>query len=397
MERQSSFAASPHGSAISQSGDRVNEHVKETPAKALFMSREQRPEAKGRGAHTSPPNRFGQVHAEDDFEHVEHDDEYLEGLRTLKTQYLPDDSRSIVSKNDSPDLNFNYSLNPYRGCLHGCSYCYARPTHEYLGLNAGLDFESKIFVKERAPELFRDFLARDDWTPELIAFSGITDCYQPIERDYQLTRQCLEVAAEARQPIGMVTKNALVTRDLDVLSEMARHRVITVAMSVTTLDAELARTMEPRTSTPEARLRAISELASANVPVSVLIGPVIPGLNDSEIPAILKAASEAGAKQASWTLLRLPLAVRPIFEDWLARVRPLDQERVESRIRSCREGNMSDASFGSRQRGSGEIAEQISQTFRIFAAKHGLDRGIDRLDCSGFRPPRPSSGQLRLF
>ncbi len=361
------------------------------------MSGEQRPEAKGRGAHASPPNRFGQVHAEADLEHVEHDEEYLEDLRTLKTQYLPDDSRSIVSKNDSPDLNFNYSLNPYRGCLHGCSYCYARPTHEYLGLNAGLDFESKIFVKERAPELFRDFLARGDWNPELIAFSGITDCYQPIEREYRLTRQCLEVAAEARQPIGMVTKNALVTRDLDVLSEMARHRVITVAMSVTTLDAELARTMEPRTSTPDARLRAISELASANVPVSVLIGPVIPGLNDSEIPAILQAASEAGAKQASWTLLRLPLAVRPIFEDWLARVRPLDQERVESRIRSCREGNMSDASFGSRQRGSGQIAEQISQTFRIFAAKHGLDRGIDRLDCSGFRPPRPSSGQLRLF
>lgn len=361
------------------------------------MSGEQRPEAKGRGAYISPPNRFGQVHAEDDFEHVEHDDEYLEGLQTLKTQYLPDDSRSIVSKNDSPDLNFNYSLNPYRGCLHGCSYCYARPTHEYLGLNAGLDFESKIFVKERAPELFRDFLARDDWTPELIAFSGITDCYQPIERDYQLTRQCLEVAAEARQPIGMVTKNALVTRDLDVLSEMARHRVITVAISVTTLDVELARVMEPRTSTPDARLRAISELASANVPVSVLIGPVIPGLNDSEIPAILKAASEAGAKQASWTLLRLPLAVRPIFEDWLARVRPLDQERVESRIRLCREGNMSDASFGSRQRGSGQIAEQISQTFRIFAAKHGLGRGIDQLDNSGFRPPRSSSGQLRLF
>lgn len=357
----------------------------------------ERPEAKGRGAHFNPPNRFGQIHAEDDLEHVEHDEDYLEDLRTLKTQYLPDESRTIVSKNDSPDLNFKYSLNPYRGCLHGCSYCYARPTHEYLGLNAGLDFESKIYVKERAPELFREFLARKDWVPELIAFSGITDCYQPIERDYRLTRQCLEVAAKSRQPIGMVTKNALVTRDLDVLSEMARHRVITVAISVTTLDAELARMMEPRTSTPDARLRAISELASAAVPVSVLIGPVIPGLNDSEIPAILKAASEAGAKQASWTLLRLPLAVRPIFEDWLSRVRPLDRERVESRIRACREGNMSDASFGSRQRGSGQIAEQISQTFRVFSAKYGLDRGIDRLDCSGFRPPKPSSGQLSLF
>ena len=397
MERESSTAASPRVSITWQLSHHNIDGGVETPAKVRSMSGEQRPAAKGRGAYVSPPNRFGQIHAEDDLEHVEHDEEYLEGLRTLKTQYLPDDSRSIVSKNDSPDLNFNYSLNPYRGCLHGCSYCYARPTHEYLGLNAGLDFESKIFVKERAPELFRDFLARDNWTPELIAFSGITDCYQPIERDYQLTRQCLEVAAEARQPIGIVTKNALVTRDLDVLTEMASHQVISVAISVTTLDAELARVMEPRTSTPEARLLAISKLADAKVPVSVMIGPVIPGLNDSEIPAILKAASEAGATKASWNLLRLPLAVRPIFEDWLARVRPLDRERVESRIQACRDGGMNDANFGSRMRGTGEIADQISQTFRVFAAKFGLDRGIDRMDTAAFRPPKPSSGQLRLF
>jgi DNA repair photolyase len=361
------------------------------------MSGRQRPEAQGRGAQFSPPNRFKQIHAEEDFEHVEHDVEYLEDLRSLKTQYLPDDSRSIVSKNDSPDLHFNYSLNPYRGCLHGCSYCYARPTHEYLGLNAGLDFESKIFVKERAPELFRDFLARDDWNPELIAFSGITDCYQPIEREYRLTRQCLEVAAAARQPIGIVTKNAMITRDIDVLTEMAAHRVIAVAISVTTLDSELAHTMEPRTSTPAARLRAISQLAEASVPVSVMIGPVIPGLNDSEIPAILQAASEAGATRASWSLLRLPLSVRPIFEDWLARQRPQDRERVESRIQSCRDGKMTDSDFGSRQRGTGEVADQISQTFRVFAAKHGLDRGIDQLETAGFRPPKSSSGQLRLF
>jgi len=361
------------------------------------MGVQQRPEAKGRGAQLSPPNRFGQVYAEDDLEQVEGDAEYLTDLRSLKTQYLPDESRSIVSKNDSPDLHFKYSLNPYRGCLHGCSYCYARPTHEYLGLNAGLDFESKIFVKERAPELFREFLGRDGWNAELIAFSGITDCYQPIEREYQLTRQCLEVAAEARQPIGMVTKNALVARDVDVLGEMASHRVISVAVSVTTLDAELARVMEPRTSSPDARLRAIAKLAGAKIPVSVLIGPVIPGLNDSEIPAILKAASEAGAMRASWTLLRLPLAVRPIFEDWLERVRPLDRERVESRIQACRDGRMNDANFGSRMRGTGEIADQISQTFRVFAARYGLDRTIDHLETAGFRSPKPSSGQLRLF
>lgn len=361
------------------------------------MTDQPQPNMKGRGAQNSPPNRFGQIHAESDFEHVADDDEYVAELHDPKTQYLPDTSRSIISENDSPDLHFRYSLNPYRGCLHGCSYCYARPTHEYLGLNAGLDFESKIFVKERAPDLFRDFLARDSWNPELIAFSGITDCYQPVERKYRLTRGCLEVAAKARQPIGIVTKNALVTRDLDVLTDMACHRVITVAMSITTLDASLARVMEPRTSTPEARLTAISRLADAEVPVSVLIGPVIPGLNDSEIPAILKAASEAGATRASWNLLRLPLTVQPVFETWLKRMRPLDQERIESRIRSCREGDWSDAEFGTRMRGTGPIADQISQTFRVFSAKYGLDRPITQLDPTGFRPPEPASGQLRLF
>lgn len=362
----------------------------------LSMS-DQQPKAKGRGAPVSPPNRFGQIHAQGDLEHVEHDDEYISEIKSLKTQYLPDTSRSIVSRNDSPDLHFRYSLNPYRGCLHGCAYCYARPTHEYLGLNAGLDFESKIFVKERAPDLFRDFLAADDWDPQLIAFSGITDCYQPVEREYRLTRQCLEVAAQARQPIGIITKNALITRDIDVLADMASHQVISVAISITTLDSTLARVMEPRTSTPEARLNAISKLASAGVPVCVMIGPVIPGLNDSEIPAILKAASEAGVTQASWTLLRLPLTVQPIFEAWLARARPQDRERVESRIRSCREGEWSSSQFGNRMRGSGPIADQISQTFRVFSSKYGLDNRIRHLETAGFRVPKPTSGQLRLF
>lgn len=361
------------------------------------MTSRRRPEAKGRGAQISPPNRYEPIHYEDDLEHLEYDNEHVKELRSLKTHYLPDESRTIVSQNDSPDLHFNFSLNPYRGCLHGCSYCYARPTHEYLGLNAGLDFETKIFVKEQAPQLFRDWLARDCWNPELIAFSGVTDCYQPAERDYRLTRGCLEVALEARQPIGIVTKNALVTRDLEVLVEMAKHHTVSVAISVTTLDADLARSMEPRTSTPEARLRAISRLYAAGVPVSVLVGPVIPGLTDSELPAILKAASEAGADRASWNLLRLPSSVRPIFQDWLERNRPSEKHRVESRIEACRDGQMNDAQFGRRMRGSGPVADQISQTFKVFATKYGLTSKVHELNYSNFRPPKSTSGQLRLF
>ena len=360
------------------------------------MDIEKRP-PKGRGSHINPANRFDAVHLEDDWQHLEGDAESLADVTRPAPEYLPDASQSIVSSNDSPDIPFRYSLNPYRGCAHGCSYCYARPTHEYLGLSAGLDFETKILVKYDAADLFRKFLARDAWKPELIVMSGVTDCYQPAEREFRLTRGCLEVAWEARQPIGIITKNALVVRDLDILQPMAAARLVEVGVSVTTLDAELGRIMEPRTSSPAARLRAIRELSAAGVPVRVMVAPIIPGLNDAEMPAILAAAKEAGARAASYTLLRLPLTVAPVFREWLQRTRPNHAERVLNLIRSTRGGKLNDSDFGRRQRGSGEVAEQIGKLFRVFRAKHGLVGPLPELDVSQFRPPQLPGGQMRLF
>jgi DNA repair photolyase len=351
----------------------------------------------GRGAAVQPNNPYLHTQRVDDWEHVAEDQEYLDSLGRPPTEYLDDNSQTIVATNDSPDVNFNYSVNPYRGCAHGCSYCFARPGHEYLGLSAGLDFETKIMVKRRAPELFREFLARPQWRPETIMFSGVTDCFQPIERELRLTRGCLEVAAECRQPVAIITKNALITRDIPVLRELAAHGAAHVALSVTTLDRELARAMEPRTSTPEARLRAVTELSAAGIPTMVMIGPVIPGLNDSEIPGILKAAHEAGATRASYVLLRLPSTVREVFLDWLRRERPNHAAKVESFIRSTRGGELYNSKWGERQRGRGIMAEQIEQTFHVFAKRYELDREWPPLNGEAFRPPKPTSGQLSLF
>jgi DNA repair photolyase len=347
---------------------------------------------KGRGSHFNPPNRFDTLRYEAD-----PSDDGGEELLDPRTQYIPDHTRSIVTENDSPDVGFRYSINPYRGCAHGCSYCFARPTHEYLGFSAGLDFETRIMVKEDAPALFREFLARDRWEPEPIVLSGVTDCYQPAERRFRLTRGCLEVAAEARQPVGIVTKNALVTRDLDLLAPMAVESVVRVNVSVTTLDAELARSMEPRTSTPAARLRTIRELTAAGVPVRVLVAPIIPGLNDSEIPAILAAAREAGAGDAGYVLLRLPLAVAPVFREWLARARPERVPRVEGLVRSARNGKLYDSAWGQRMCGTGAVADQIGEMFTLFARRYGLDGGLPPYDCTRFRPPARRSGQGWLF
>ena len=328
---------------------------------------------------------------------MEHDEQFADSLSAVATVYLPDQTQSIISQNNSPDIPFRYSINPYRGCQHGCAYCYARPTHEYLGLNAGIDFESKILVKHRAPELFRAWLARSKWQPETIVFSGVTDCYQPIERQLQLTRGCLQVANQARQPIGIVTKNALIERDIDVLGEMAEHNTIGVAISITSLDQSLIRVLEPRTSAPAARLKAVTALRDAGVPVHVMVAPIIPGLNDSEIPAILAAAKDAGASSASYTLLRLPDAVKPIFLDWLTHHRPLAKDRIESLIASTRKGKLNDSRFGNRMRGTGPIADQIRQTFEVFCRKFNLARNIQPLDASNFRRPTLDDGQLRLF
>ena len=356
-----------------------------------------KPTVIGRGSGLRPPNRFDKIHTELDLEQVEHDEEYLATLAKVPTSYLPDDSRSIISENDSPDLFFRYSLNPYRGCLHGCSYCYARPTHEYLGLNAGIDFETKLFYKPQAAALFREWLNRDKYAPGPIMVSGVTDCYQPGERDYRLTRACLEVALEARQPMSIVTKNALVLRDLDLLQEMARHRIISVAISVTTLDPALTRVLEPRSSTPDARLRAIRTLSESGIPTRAMLSPIIPGLTDHELPQLISAVAEAGVESAGLILLRLPLTVQPVFLDWLETHAPEKREKIESLIRATRDGKLNQSEFGQRFRGTGAIADQIQQTFRVFAKKHKLDGPGTPLEYSQFKPPKPKSGQLRLF
>ncbi len=361
------------------------------------MDESKRPLIVGRGAQVQPANRYLSVQLEADLEQVADDQQYLASLGRPPTVYLPDDSQSIISENDSPDVGFRYSVNPYRGCAHGCSYCYARPTHEYLGLSAGLDFETKVMVKHRAPELLRDWLARPSWKPEPIAFSGVTDCYQPAEREFELTRGCLQVAEASRQPVTIITKNSLVTRDLDILADMARQRLVRVALSVTTLDQQLARKMEPRTSSPIARLRAIERLAAAGVSTFVMVAPVIPGLNDIEIPAILREARDAGAQGAAFTLLHLPTTVRDVFYDWIDRQLPDQADKIRSRIRATRDGKDNHSEFGKRMRGTGPIAKQIRDTFKLFAKRYGFDQKLAPLNCSAFQPPRPTSGQRWLF
>ncbi|MCA9178036.1 MAG: PA0069 family radical SAM protein [Planctomycetales bacterium] len=349
------------------------------------------------GSNIDPPNRFDAIQREHDLEHLEWDQEHLRALTNRKIEYIEDSSLSIVSENQSPDLPFRYSLNPYRGCVHSCAYCYARPGHDYLGFNAGLDFETKIVFKPAAPRLFREFLAKKSWRPEPITFSGVTDCYQPAEREFRLTRQCLEVALECRQPVSLITKNALVLRDLDLLEQLAAHNLVHVFVSITSLDPELARDMEPRTSIPDARLRAVRMLAESRVPVGVMTAPIIPGLNDAEIPQLLEAAKDAGAIKANYTLLRLPLTVEPVFIEWLQRVRPLHAEKVLGRVMSARDGKLNSSTWGERMVGRGEIANQIRTLFEVFRRKCGLDGDMPPHNCELFHPPAPKSGQLRLF
>ncbi|MCI0358347.1 MAG: PA0069 family radical SAM protein [Planctomycetaceae bacterium] len=351
----------------------------------------------GRATNLAPPNRFVREQQLADFEQLAADDELLADERAVPTVFLPDRSATLIRENDSPDIPFRFSINPYRGCEHGCAYCYARPTHETLGMNAGLDFETIILVKHDAVELLRKELNRKGWTAEPIMMSGVTDCYQPAERQFRLTRGILEVLFEAHQPVCLITKNSLVCRDIDILAPLAERRLVGVAISITTLDAELARTLEPRTATPAARLRAIRELSAAGVSVRAMVAPIIPGLNDAEIPAILSAAKEAGACGAGHVMLRLPLNVAPVFMHWLQTHRPLAAERIESLIRAVRGGKLNDARFGSRMSGSGPYADGIEKTFDLFVHKLGLDAPSLPLDSSQFRPPRLAGGQLRLF
>jgi DNA repair photolyase len=345
----------------------------------------------GRGATASPPNRFEALRYEID-DGCEPETE----PRGVRTQFIRDDSQSIISYNNSPDLGFDASLNPYRGCEHGCAYCYARPTHEYLGFSAGIDFESRILVKPKAAELLAAELARPSWIPQSLALSGVTDAYQPIERKLQITRSCLRVLAEFRNPVCIVTKNHLVTRDLDHLAELASHKASAVSLSITTLEPRLAQILEPRASTPSHRLEAIAKLHAAGVPVGINIAPIIPGLNDHEVPKIAEAAAAAGAEFACYTIIRLPLTVAPVFIAWLEDHFPDRKDKILDRIRSMRNGKLNTAEFGARMRGEGPIAEQIRQIFHVSCRRSGLNRTRSELSTAAFRRVLPNQLELSL-
>lgn len=357
--------------------------------------------AAGRGALSNTANRFESTHLEpldiQDLEEIYNDP--LEGLSTAaprraRTVFYRDHSRTVVSENQSPDVGIEASVNPYRGCEHGCIYCYARPTHEYLGFSAGVDFEAKIMVKEDAPALLRERLLKPSWTPRTVTFSGVTDCYQPIERRFRLTRRCLEVLAEFGNPFMTISKNHLITRDIDVIAPMAARRAAACFVTITSLDEGLCANLEPRTSRPTFRLRTVEALSRAGIPVGVMVAPVIPGLTDHEVPAILAAAARAGARFAGYTILRLPLAVSPLFVEWLSAHYPERKDKILSRLRAMREGKLNDSEFGSRMRGKGEFADQIRALFKVHCNKHGLNREELELSRENFRRP---GEQMRLL
>lgn len=345
---------------------------------------------KGRGTALNPANRFERLHV-DRREDASPDDP------SPATELYRDTTRNILAENDSPDIAFRYSLNPYRGCEHGCVYCYARPSHEYLGFSSGLDFETRIMVKANAAELLRARFLSPRWVPDVIALSGNTDCYQPSERDLGITRACLEVFREFLNPVGIITKSALVCRDIDLIAPLAAVGAAQVHISITTLDAELARAMEPRAATPARRLAAIAELSRAGIPVGVMTAPIVPGLNDHEIPKILESAAAAGARSAGWTLLRLAKPLDQLFDDWLTQHYPARRQRVLHRIRECRAGEVNDPRFRHRMRGEGVYAEQIASLFRSAARAHGLDRPLPPVNTAAFRRPAQPGDQLALF
>jgi DNA repair photolyase len=352
------------------------------------MSRTSLPTLGGRGTALNPTSRFERLK-------VDREPWITLSDPAPRTRFFKDASRTVLVSNDSPDVGLDVGINPYRGCEHGCVYCFARPNHEYLGFSAGLDFESRILVKEDAPALLREALRGSSWRPRTIMMSGVTDPYQPVERRLRVTRRCLEVLAEARNPVGLITKNHGVTRDVDLLKELAAHDAVAVTISVTTLRRELQRVMEPRTSTPIRRLDAIRVLAGEGIPVGVNLAPVIPGLTDEEIPAILEEAARAGARWAGYILLRLPHGVKEIFEAWLGTHFPDRKDRVLNRLRDAYGGRLYDGSFGVRGKGTGAYAEQIKGLFRSTVRKLGMEAPPE-LSASSFRRPNPP-GQLSLF
>lgn len=348
---------------------------------------------RGRGAGVNPSGRFEKLerHAFDDGWNS------FEDLPPFKTDVQIEKPRTIITRNDSPDISFDRSINPYRGCEHGCVYCFARPTHSYMGLSAGLDFESKLFAKPDAAKLLEKELAKPGYEPKTIAIGTNTDPYQPIEKQWRIMREVLEVLENHDHPVGIVTKSALVMRDIDILSRMAQKGLVKVALSVTTLDRKLARAMEPRAATPPRRLETIRALSEAAIPTSTMIGPVIPGLNDSEIERILESAAAAGAREAGYVILRLPLEVSSIFKDWLLQHYPDRYRHVMSLVRSMRGGKDYDAEFGKRMKGAGPYAWQIGRRFELAAKRLGLNTQRLKLRTDLFRPPARQGQQLTLL
>ncbi|MEB2342881.1 MAG: PA0069 family radical SAM protein [Flavobacteriia bacterium] len=346
---------------------------------------------KGRGALTQVANRFqqhsyGVVHWEgiDELEEEDH-----------RTRHIDVEARSIVNKVDAPDLPFSWSMNPYQGCEHGCTYCYARPTHEYWGYNAGLDFERVVLVKRNAPQVLRATLMNRKWEPAPIMFAGNTDCYQPVERKEGITRKMLEVCLEFRQPVAMITKNALIQRDLDLLAEMAGLGIVSAAISLTTLNEDLRRVMEPRTSTAANRLRTIEALSKAGVPVHVMVAPIIPALNEHEIPALLEAAADAGASSAAYTIVRTNGAVKPVFDAWLHEHFPDRAAKVIAQVSAMHGGTMNDSTYGRRMKGQGAFAQMVKQLFSVTHRRVFAGRSMPLLRTDLFQ--RPPAGQLDLF
>jgi DNA repair photolyase len=348
---------------------------------------------RGRGASWSPANRFEKLHVDLTDASVVDVGREPEEIPRRPTQYFRDGTKSVITRNSSPDVGFETSLNPYRGCEHGCIYCYARPTHEYLGFSAGLDFESKIMVKMNAPELLRAELESPRWEPQTLVLSGVTDPYQPIERKLRITRGCLEVLARFRNPVAIITKNHLVTRDIDVLRKLAACNAVAVNVSVTSLDANLQRILEPRTTSPQGRLDAIGQLREANIPVGVMVAPIIPGLTDHEVPRILAACAKAGVQFAGYTIIRLPWAVAPLFEHWLEQHFPRRKEKVLGRIRNLRGNRLNNSQWHTRMTGEGIFAEQIASLFKVACRRAGIG-ARPTLSCKSFDR---ATTQLCLF
>lgn len=343
----------------------------------------------GRGASDNPCHRFTNKHLEYDV------DETTGKLARPQTKVLTDHSKEIISTNKSPDIPFEVSLNPYRGCEHGCAYCYARPTHEYLGMSPGLDFETKIVVKYEAPQLLRKKLSSKSWKPQTLVMSGVTDPYQPMEKELKITRGCVEVLAESLHPLVIITKNYGVTRDIDLLKKLAEVGAARVVLSITSLDKELIGTLEPRTSRPKKRLKAVRELTDAGIPVHVNIAPIIPGLTDDEIVPIMEAAKQNGAESVSYTILRLPYSVKDLFVKWLGDHQPNRKQKVINKLKSLKNGELNRSEFGERFRGEGAYGDQIRQLMNIHKKRLGLNQNQKPLNRDAFR--RPETDQLRLF